>query len=144
MDDFKGKMTEELKIAMKARDKLRTSVLRMVLSEFSVAGKAGKEPDGIEILKGYSKKLKKSIEEYDRLGSADNVEQLKKEVAVVEEFLPAQMGDDELAKIVDDILTANSITSKKEMGKAMKLVMADHGSVVDGKRVQAIVNEKLS
>lgn len=144
MDELKDKITDGIKTAMKAKDKVRTSVLRMILAEIKNAEKSGKEFITIDVIKGYSKKLKKSIEEYAKLDSVENVESLRKEVSIVEEFLPAQMSNEELTKIVVGILKANNITSMKEMGKAMKLVMAEHGDAVDGNSVQNIVKENLS
>lgn len=142
MDDLKEKITDELKTAMKSKDKLRTSVLRMILAEIKVAEKSGKDFKCEDILKSYNKKLKKSLDEYKRLESADNVSSLEKELEVVQEFLPAQMSDEQLVKIVEDILESNDFTNK-DMGKVMRLVMAKHGDVVDGKQVQAIVKDRL-
>ncbi len=142
MDDLLKDLTDKLKAAMKAQDKTRTSVLRMVLAEIKVAEKSGKDFKYSDIPKSYAKKLKKAIDEYKKLGSDDNVKALKEELTIVEEFLPEQMSDEELTKVVDEVLSSNNFTGS-DMGKAMGLIMKKCGDVVDGKKVQALVKEKL-
>lgn len=142
MTEIKDKITEALKVAMKAQDKLRMSVLRMVLSEMKLLETSGREFKHMDAVKGYAKKLKKTIEEYDRLNLPDKVNEVKAELAIVEEYLPAPMSDDELERVVTEIIEANKFTSK-DFGNAMKMIMGKYSDVVDGKRVQAIISEKL-
>lgn len=139
---MKEKLTEELKKAMKARDEFRTSVLRMILAEVNIAEKSGKDFEYMEVIAGYAKKLKKSIAEYRRLNLAESVAKLEKELSVVEEFLPEQISDAELSKIVEEVIETNKFTSK-DVGKAIGLIMKRFGDVVDGERVQAIVRGRL-
>ena len=134
---------DELKKAMKARDAERTSVLRMLLAEIKVAEKSGKDFKYIDILTGYGKKLRKSIGEYKRLNSMDNVCSLEKELSIVQEFLPEQMSTEQLNTIVEELIESNKFTIK-DMGKIIRLVMEKHGDVVDGKQVQEIVKGKLN
>lgn len=143
--NLKERITEDLKTAMKAQDKLRTSVLRMMLADIKIADTSGKPKDQIdyiEVVRGYYKKLRKTCEEYERLQLPEKVKELDKEVAIVEEYLPKQLSDDEIKKIVDEAIEANKFTSK-EMGLAMKLIMNKYGSTVDGKKVQTFLKEKL-
>ena len=143
--DVKERVTEELKCAMKAQDKLKTSVLRMILADIKIADTSGKPRDQIdyvEVVRGYCKKLKKSREEYERLHLPEKVKELDGEIAIVEEYLPKQLSDDEMKKIVAEIIEANTFTAK-DMGTAMKLIMSKHGSTVDGKKVQTYLRERL-
>ncbi len=142
MKEIKDKITEALKVAMKAQDKLRMSVLRMVLSEMKLLETSGKEFKYIDAVKGYAKKLKKIIEEYERLKLPDKVNEIKAELAIVEEYLPKPMSDEELERVVTEVIKANKFTSK-DMGNAMKIIMGKYSDVVDGKRVQALLREKL-
>lgn len=99
--NVKERVTEELKCAMKAQDKLRTSVLRMVLADIKIADTSGKPKDQIdyvEVVRGYYKKLKKTREEYEKLHLPDKVKELDGEIAIVEEYLPKQLPDDEIKK----------------------------------------------
>ena len=143
--DVKERVTEELKCAMKAQDKLKTSVLRMILADIKIADTSGKPRDQIdyvEVVRGYCKKLKKSREEYEKLHLPEKVKELDGEIAIVEEYLPKQLSDDEMKKIVAEIIEANRFTAK-DMGTAMKLIMSKHGSTVDGKKVQTYLRERL-
>lgn len=141
----KERVIEDLKSAMKAQDKLRTSVLRMILADIKIADTSGKPKDQIdyaEVVRGYHKKLKKTREEYERLNLPEKVKELDGEIAIVEEYLPKQLSNDEIRKIVEEVIKANNYTAK-EMGVAMKQIMSKHGSVVDGKKVQTILKEIL-
>lgn len=142
MKEIKDKIAEALKVAMKAQDKLRMSVLRMVLSEMKLLETSGKEFKYIDAVRSYAKKLKKTIEEYERLKLPDKVNEIKAELAIVEGYLPAPMSDDELEKVVAEVIEANKFTSK-DFGNAMKMIMGKYSDVVDGKRVQALIREKL-
>lgn len=143
--NLKERVTEELKCAMKAQDKLRTSVLRMMLADIKIADTSGKPKDQIdyvEVVRGYYKKLKKTREEYEKLQLPDKVKELDGEIAIVEEYLPKQLSDDEIKKIVNEVIETNKFTAK-EMGAAMKLIMSKYGSSVDGKKVQLCLKENL-
>ncbi|GJQ22321.1 hypothetical protein BIY37_10520 [Candidatus Brocadia sapporoensis] len=142
---LKERITEELKSAMKAQDKLRTSVLRMILADIKIADTSGKPRDQIDyvdVVRGYCKKLKKSREEYEKLHLPEKVKELDREIAIVEEYLPKQLSDDEIQKIVNEVIETNNYTAK-DMGVAMKLIMSKYGGEVDGKKVQTYLKERL-
>lgn len=143
--NVKERITEELKTAMRAQDKLRTSVLRMILADIKIADTSGKPKDQIdyvEVVRGYCKKLKKTREEYERLHLPEKVKELNNEISIVEEYLPKQLSEDEIKIIVNDVIETNKFTIK-ETGAAMKLIMGKYGSSVDGKKVQTYLKEKL-
>ncbi len=142
---LKEKITEDLKSSMKAQNKLRTSVLRMMLTDIKIVDTSGKPKDQIdyvEVVRGYLKKLKKTREEYEKLNIPDKVKEQDGEIAIVEEYLPKQLSDDEIKKIVSEVVDAGKFTAK-EMGLAMKQVMSKYGGLVDGKKVQMFLKEKL-
>lgn len=142
---LKERIAEDLKSAMRAQNKLRMSVLRMILADIKIADTSGKPKDQIdygEVVHGYGKKLKKTREEYERLKLPEKVKELDNEIAIVEEYLPKQLSDDEIKKIVDEIIETNKFTAR-EMGAAMKLIMSKCGSLADGKKVQLYLKEKL-
>ena len=143
MSDFNEKITNDLKTAMKSKDKLRVSVLRMIMAEIKVAEKSGKEFNHIDVVNSYAKKLKKSIDEYKKLGADENVTSLESELKIAQEFLPEQMSAEELNKIIGKIITENNFTMK-DMGKIMRSVMDKYGDVADGKQVQEIVKGILN
>ncbi len=135
---MKDRITKELKDAMKSRDKLKVSVLRMLLADIVNVEKSGKEFKHIDIIRGYAKKLKKTIEEYERLQIKKEVDSCKEELRIVEEFLPKQLSDDELGRIVTELIESERPT---DIGSAMKIVMGKYKDVADGKKVQALVKE---
>ena len=137
----KERITKEINNAMKSGDKLRVSVLRMVLADIINIEKSGKDFKHIDIIRGYAKKLKKAIEEYKRLHLQDKIVSFNEELKIVEEFLPKQMSDEELKKVVIELLDSEK---PGDMGAAMKLVMGKYKEVADGKKVQALVKEVFS
>jgi len=138
---MKGRITEEIKDAMRSGEKRRVSVLRMVLADIINFEKSGKEFKQIDVVRGYAKKLKKTIEEYERLHLQDKIESYNEELEIVEEFLPKQMSDEELKVVVTQLLDSEK---PGDMGMAMKLVMGKYKEVADGKKVQALVKEIFS
>ncbi len=138
---MKERITREIKDAMKSGDKLRVSVLRMVLADIINVEKSGKDFKQIDVVRGYAKKLKKTIEEYERLHIQDKIMSYNEELKIVEEFLPKQMSGEELKKVVTELLDSEK---PGDVGMAMKLVMGKYKEVADGKKVQALVKEIFS
>jgi hypothetical protein len=137
---MKDRITKELRSAMKSQDKLRMSVLRMLLADITNMEKSGKDFECADVVRGYAKKLGKTIEEYKRLNVQDRIDSCMAEMAIVDEFLPKQMSDDELEKVVTEIIESQK---PKDIGSAMKIVMGKYKEVADGKKVQALVRNLL-
>ena len=137
---MKDRITKELRSAMKSQDKLRMSVLRMLLADITNMEKSGKDFECADVVRGYAKKLGKTIEEYKRLNVQDRVDSGMAEMAIVEEFLPKQMSDEELERVVTEIIESQK---PKDIGSAMKIVMSKYKDVADGKKVQALVRNML-
>lgn len=138
---MKERITKELKDAMKSKDKRRVSVLRMLLADIINGEKSGKDFKTIDVVRGYAKKLKKTIEEYERLQIQAEIDSCNEELKIVEEFLPKQMSDEELAKVVAELLESEK---PGDIGSAMKIVMGKYKDVADGRKVQALVKEMFS
>ena len=138
---MKERITKELKDAMKFKDKLKVSVLRMLLADIINVEKSGKEFKHIDIIRGYAKKLKKAIEEYERLQIIKEVDSCKEELKIVEEFLPKQLSDEELLKLVTELI---ELEKPADIGSAMKIVMGKYKDVADGKKVQVLIKEIFS
>ena len=138
---MKERIAKEIKDAMKSGDKLRVSVLRMLLADIINVEKSGKDFKHIDVIKGYAKKLKKTIEEYERLHIKDKIVSYNEEMKIVEEFLPKQMSDEELEKVVTELIESEK---PQGIGSAMKIVMGKYKDIADGKKVQASVKEIFS
>jgi hypothetical protein len=140
---LRDELNAELKKAMKQSNKKRLSVLRMLLSEIKVAERSGKDFDEMSVFQSYAKKLRKSAEEYDELGREEKAAEVRKELAVVEEFLPEQMSAADIKQLVGELIEENDY-GPRDIGLVMKTVMSEHGDEVDGSVVQDIAREKLA
>lgn len=141
-------ISSELKKAMIAKDKVRIDALRSIRSsilEFQKSG-SGKELDeaeSIKILTTAAKRRKDSIEMYENANRSELADKEKEELAIIEEFLPKQLSDDELKEIIKNKIAATGATEMKDMGKVMGPVMKEYAGQVDGKQVQNLVRELL-
>lgn len=136
------RLTTDMKTAMKAGDKNRLQVIRMVLSDVKNIDLLPGKPTAEAVVEAYAKKLRKSVEEYEKLGKSSEVQQLRSEIAVVEEYLPKRASAEETAKLVDAFLAANSFT-EKDAGRATGMFMKAHGPNVDPGIASKILKEKL-
>jgi len=134
-----------LKTALKAADTRRVNTIRMLLAELkNEQMQAGKKADDVTVVKRYAKKLTKALEEYERLGVADRAAELRAELAIVEEFLPQPLSDEQLEQLIDAILAEHNITSPRQIGQAMGILMKEHRDRVDGAKAQQILKTKLA
>ncbi len=141
------RLNEDVKTAMKARDTLRLSVLRMTLSEIKNARiekmRDLTDEDVIQVLRKAVKKREEAVEAY-RAGNRDDLADTEaKEAEILAVYLPQMLSGAALLEIVKAAIETTGVTSVKDMGKVMKVVMGEHGSRVDGKDVQAAVKTLL-
>jgi uncharacterized protein YqeY len=141
--DLQAKLTEDMKTALKAGQKDRLGVIRMLLSDVKNIDLNPAKPTAEQAVEAYAKKLRKSIEEYEKLGRAEEVSKLKGELAIVEEYLPKKASPEETEKLVDAFLAQHSFT-EKQIGQAMGAFMKAHGGQVDGALVNPILRKKLA
>lgn len=139
-----AKINKDLQEAMKRKDEMRLSVLRMMKSKVLNISARGDLPDNeiLSILTKYGKSVKESIEEFKKVGRIAEVDRAEKELVVVQEYLPKELSPDEVKKIVQQAVASLGATSIKEMGKVMKEVLAQ-GPGIDGKLVNQFVRELL-
>lgn len=140
--DLQTRLTEDMKAAMKSGQKDRLQVIRMLLSDVKNIDLMPNKPTAEQAVEAYGKKLRKSVEEYEKLGKPDEVAKLKGEIAVVDEYLPKKLSPEETATLVDQFLAANSFTAK-DTGKAMGAFLKQHGAQVDGGTVNKLLRERL-
>jgi hypothetical protein len=142
------RLTEDMKTAMKAGDKARLSVVRMLLSELKNAriaqGSELDDPAAHKVIASYAKKRREAMEAARDGGRADLVEKERFEYDVTVSYLPRQMGEDELRSIVCRHIEQCGATGGQAFGVVMKAVMAEVGSGADGKLVSALVRELLT
>ena len=138
------KINDAIKTAMKAKDELRLSVLRMMKSKILYVNARGDLPDNeiIKILTKYGKEVKESSEEFKKVGRTDDAAKAAKELIIVQEFLPKQLSADEVKALVETVVKETGASSMKDMGNVMKGVMAKAPGI-DGKIVSQFVRELL-
>ncbi len=139
-----NKINGDLRNAMKAKDELRLSVLRMMKSKILYVNARGDLPDAeiIKIFTKYGKDMKESIEEFKKVGRLVEVERSEKELKIVQEYLPKELSPDEIKSLVQQAVAETGAVSIKEMGNVMKAVMAKSPGI-DGKLVNQFVREIL-
>jgi uncharacterized protein YqeY len=136
-------------VAMKAGDRERVSALRLIASELQKAAKeAGSgqldESEEAAVLQRERKRRLEAAEAYGEAGREDLERSERLEAEIIEQYLPQQLSDDELHAIIGDAVTEAGADSPQEMGKVMSLVMPRLQGRADGKRVSALVKEKLT
>jgi len=141
--DLLAKLQEDMKIAMKTGQKDRLQVIRMLISDVKNIDLLPTKPTAQQAVEGYNKKLKKSLEEYEKLGRVEESAKLKSEIAIVEEYLPKKLGKDETEALINDFLAQNAYT-EKDVGKAMGAFLKLHGTNVDGGVVNPLLRAKLA
>jgi uncharacterized protein YqeY len=133
---------QDLAAAMKAREKDRVGALRLVLSELQKSAKEG-GGDELAVLRRERKRRLESAGAFREAGRAELADAEEAEARLIEAYLPAQLGDDELRAIAAAAVAETAASSPKDMGMVMKAAMARVGGRADGKRVSALVREAL-
>jgi uncharacterized protein YqeY len=130
--------------AMKAGDKERVQALRLITNELQKAAKESSNGDETAVLQRERKRRLEAAEAYADAGRDDLAEGERREAEIIEHYMPEQLSDEELDAIVSDAVAESGASSQKEMGKVMSLVMPKVQGRADGKRVSAVVREKLT
>jgi uncharacterized protein YqeY len=150
MSTLKDKLKADLTASLKARDEVRLRTVRMALAAVGVeevAGKEARELSDDEVVKVLAKEAKKRREAAEAFGNAGRAEQAQAELdeqAVLEEYLPAQLSDEELAGLVDAAVAETGAAGPQAMGQVMKAVNPKVAGRAEGGRVAAAVRARLS
>lgn len=141
-------INQKIAEALKARDEIRLSTLRLLSSalnyEFIAKQHKLSEEEELVVVGREAKKRKDAIEAYEKAGAKDRAEKEKKELTILEEYLPEQMKDEELTKLVEEAISLTGATTIADMGKVMAAVMSKVQGRADGGRVSSLVKQKLS
>ena len=147
---LKARLQHDLHDAMRARDKVRSSTLRMVLTSITnaeVAGDEARELSDDEVLKVVAKEAKKRKEAsaaYRDASRPELAETEEAELVVLEDYLPAQLGDDELQAIVERAVASTGAAGMPQMGLVMKAAQVEVAGRADGGRVAGVVRQVLA
>lgn len=147
----KQDLQNELKQAMLARDAEKTSVLRMIISAIGYyeinkggAGYTATEEDVMNVLQSQAKQRRDSIEQFKAGNRPELAEKEQKELDLIQSYLPAQMGEDEIRNLVKEAIAQTGASSPQDMGKVMGALMPKTKGKADGSLVSRIVREELS
>ena len=140
---------DAMKIAMKAKDAGALAALRAIKSELLLASTSASsgeltEADEIKILQKLVKQRKESATIFSEQNREDLAKPELEQSAVIEQFLPEQMSEEEVAKVVEEIIAQTGASSMKDMGKVMGMTNSKLGGKADGKTISGIVKAKLS
>jgi len=146
--DINDRLNDEMVIAAKAKDKVRLSAIRMLKTalhnkEIDLMRPLN-ETETLQIISAMVKQRKDSIEQFAKGGRNDLVEKEEAELKVVQEFMPAQMSDDEVEGVIKKAIAEAGAVSIKDMGKVMKVLMPQLTGKADGKMVGEKVKALLS
>lgn len=143
------RLTEDLKLAMKSRDQLRMDVIRMIKAAvLNKEVELKRDLDDAEmsrVMTTLVKQRRESVEQFEKAQRAELAEKERREIDIIEAYLPKPLTHQELESLVASIITETGSSSIKDMGQIMKAVMARvAGQPIDGKQVSDLVRSKLS
>ncbi|PIT99295.1 MAG: glutamyl-tRNA amidotransferase [Bdellovibrionales bacterium CG10_big_fil_rev_8_21_14_0_10_45_34] len=146
--NLKALLTEDMKTAMKEKNSLRLGAIRFLQSalknrEIELRPEPMSDDEAFIVLKKLAKQRKESIDQYQQAGRQDLVEKEQAELAVLEEYLPKMLSEEETQKLVASVVSETGATSVKEMGRVMKEVLAQAGGRADNKLVSDLVKKQL-
>ena len=147
----KQKLQEELKQSMLKRDQLKTSVLRMLLSAINYfeiqkggAGYEASEEDILSVIQKEAKQRNDSIEQFQNAGRSELADKEKKELEILKTYLPEQLSDEEIKKLVDEAVSQTGAKTIQEMGKVMGFLAPKIKGKADGSVVSKLVKDLLT
>ena len=147
----KQTLQEDLKQSMLARNELKTSVLRMLISAINYyeiqkggAGYQASEEDIMTVIQNQAKQRRDSIEQFKTANRQELVDKETKELEILGAYLPEQMNEEEITKLVKEAITQTGATSMQDMGKLMGALMPKIKGKADGNVVNSIVRKELA
>ena len=150
--DKREEFNAALKEALKSKDQTAMSTIRLMLAALKdrdIAARGSGKPDGIEeaeilsMLQSMIKQRQESAKTYCDAGREELAEREEAEIEVIQKFLPAQLGEDELAATIQNIISQTGAETIKDMGKVMGVLKSEYAGQVDMGKAGALVKEKL-
>ncbi len=145
---LKENIEQQMKDALKAKDSFRLNALRFILSQIKNKEidlrKPAKDEDIIKIITTLVKQRKESLAFSEQANRPDLAEKEKEELKILESFLPSQLTEEEVEKIIDQVILSIKPAGMKDMGRVMKELMPKVAGRFDGSRISELVRRKLS
>ena len=144
---MKERISQDIKKAMKAKEVLRLSTLRMALADFQKKEKEKGEPvkdeEAILIIQSMIRKRKDSVEQYRKAGREELAQKEEQEITILNEYLPEQMSEEQVRELAIKTISELGVTGPKEMGKVMGSLVKQLSGKTDGGTISRIVKEEL-
>ena len=147
---LKEKLQNDLTEAMRARDEVRSSTIRMVLTAIKneeVSGKEARDLSDAEViivLSREAKKRREAAEAFEQAGAKDRADNEKAEGVIIAEYLPAQLSESEIKEVIAAVIAESGATGPQQMGQVMKLIQPKIAGRADGGIVSSLVKAALS
>jgi uncharacterized protein len=144
---IKQQLTEDMKTAMKAKDKVRLSIIRMIKNEIDKreidTRKELTEAEAIEAVTSYKKVVSQQLDYAVNANEQERIDEFNNELQVVNQYLPKQLSEAEVKKIVQSLIETNGFAGVKDKGALMKVLMPEVKGKADGKLVSDVVTHLL-
>lgn len=144
---LKEKLLEDMKNAMKEKNNLRKNVVQMMRAAVLQVEKDKQiqvtDEQIVEIIAKEAKKRRDSITDYEKSGREDLLDQIRKEIAILEEYLPEQLSEEEIKQKLKELISETGATSMKDIGVVMKAAKEKLGASADGKTINEIAKKLL-
>ncbi len=144
---IRDRITEDIKRALLAKHEVKLRITRLLKSEIKYKeiekGSELSDDEMISVLSSSIKRHKDSIEQFEKAGRADLAAQEKAELEIIWEYMPKQLEEHELHRIVEEAIKEADVSDPSGLGKVMKMVMPKDKGRADGKRVNELVSSKL-
>ena len=142
------RLNEDMKTAMRNKEKQKLSVIRMVKSSLQneqiKLGRELTEEDGLTVLSRELKQRKDSLHEFEKAGREDLTSKLQEELVILEQYMPEQLSEEEIVEIVKEAIAEVGASSKSDMGKVLGAIMPKVKGKADGGLVNRIVQQHLT
>lgn len=148
MSELKKELLEDMKKAMKEKEKDRLAVIRMTRSEIKNKEiEIGEELDDkgvIAVIAKQVKQIKDSLPDFEKSGKDDVLEKLHREIEILQEYLPEQMSEEEVDQLIDQVMEETGAENMSDMGRVMGILMPQIKGKADGSLVSAKVRARLN
>jgi uncharacterized protein len=144
-----GRLNDEMKQAMKNKEKEKLTVIRMLKAalqneSIKAGGRDLMEEEELTVLSREVKQRKDSLHEFEKAGREDLVAKIQTELTYVNEYMPEQLSEEEVSAVVDEAIAETGASAKSDMGKVMAALMPKVKGKADGSLVNRLVQQKLS
>ncbi len=145
---IREQILDDIKTAMKSKEAEKLSAIRMLQAavknrEFELRPNTITDQEVMSVVKKLAKQRKDSISEFEKAGRNDLADKEKFELTILEAYLSAQMSNEQVVAVVEEVIKAQGATSQKQMGAVIKEVMNKTGGMADGKMISDLVRSKL-